>query len=64
MNSDQKYNDDTFKKLYSLYLPNYKNIYDDKNIYNNDDKVKASLDKLFKIIDVGLDKPVNDLIMI
>ena len=60
MNSDQKYNDDTFKKLYSLYLPNYKNIYDDKNIYNNDDKVKASLDKLFKIIDVGLDKPVND----
>ena len=60
MNSDQKYNDDTFKKLYSLYLPNYKNIYTDNNTYNNDDKVKASLDKLFKIIDVGLDKPVND----
>ena len=60
MNGDQKFNDDTFKKLYSLYLPNYNSIYDDKSLYANDDKVKSSLDKLFKIIDLGLDKTVYD----
>ena len=59
-NSDQKFNDDTFKKLYTEYLPNYQNIYDDKNTSINDDKVKASLDKLLKVIDLGLDKTIND----
>ena len=59
-NSDQKYNDDTFKKIYNEYLPNYKDIYDDKNTSINDDKVKVSLDKLLKVIDLGLDKPINN----
>ena len=59
-NSDQSYNDDTFKKIYNLYLPNYTNIYDDKNTSINDDKVKVSLDKLFKVIDVGFDKTIDD----
>ena len=60
MNSDQSYNDDTFRKIYSLYLPNYTNIYDEKNTSINDDKVKVSLDKLFKVIDAGLDKTLLD----
>ena len=59
-NSDQSYNDDTFKKIYNLYLPNYTSIYDDKNTSINDDKVKVSLDKLFKVIDVGFDKTIDD----
>ena len=59
-NSDQNYNDDTFKKIYNLYLPNYTNIYDDKNTSINEDKVKVSLDKLFKVIDVGFDKTIDD----
>ena len=60
INSDQSFNDDTFRKIYSLYLPNYTNIYDEKNSSINDDKVKGSLDKLFKVIDAGLDKTVLD----
>ena len=60
MNSDQSFNDDTFRKIYSLYLPNYTNIYDEKNTSINDDKVKVSLDKLFKVIDAGLDKTLLD----
>ncbi len=59
-NSDQNFNDDTFKKLYNLYLPNYTSIYDDNNTSIDNDKVKASLDKLFKVIDVGFDKTIND----
>ena len=59
-NSDQNFNDDTFRKIYNLYLPNYNNIYDEKNPSINDDKVKVSLDKLFKVIDVGFDKTIND----
>ena len=59
-NSDQKFNDDTFKKIYSLYLPDYQKIYDEKNTSINDDKVKDSLDKLLKLIDVGFDKTIND----
>ena len=55
-NSGQNFNDDTFRKLYSSYLPNYSNIYDDKNADIENDKVKDSLDKLFKLIDVGFDK--------
>lgn len=55
-NSGQPFNDDTFRKLYSSYLPNYSNIYEEKNPDIENDKVKASLDKLFKLIDVGLDK--------
>ena len=60
LNSDENYNDDTFRKIYSLYLPNYTNIYDDKNASINNDKVKESLDKLFKILDAGFDKPIGD----
>ena len=60
LNSDENYNDDTFRKIYSLYLPNYNNIYDDKNASINNDKVKESLDKLFKILDAGFDKPIGD----
>jgi transcriptional regulator NrdR family protein len=59
-NSDQNFNDDTFRKLYSAYLPNYTTIYDDNNSSINNDKVKASLDKLFKVIDVGFDKTISD----
>ena len=59
-NSDQNFNDDTFKKIYNEYLPNYQNIYDEKNASINDDKVKESLDKLLKVIDLGLDKTIND----
>ena len=59
-NSEQKFNDDTFRKIYNLYLPNYQNIYDDKNTSISDDKVKASLDKILKIIDLGFDKTISD----
>lgn len=60
-NSDQNYNDDTFRKIYNLYMPNYKKIYENDSIVQND-KVKASLDKLFQIIDFGFDKPIVDFI--
>jgi len=59
-NSGQNFNDETFRKLYSLYLPNYHNIYDDNNTAIEHEKVKESLDKLFQVIDVGFDKPIED----
>ena len=59
-NSDQKYNDETFMKIYKIYMPNCDNIYDDNNTEIENDKVKASLDKLIKIIDVGFDKSIFD----
>ena len=61
-NSGQIFNDDTFRKLYNLYLPNYTKIYEDNNPDINNDKVKGSLDKLFNLLDVGLDKTVVDFI--
>ena len=59
-NSDQPFNDDTFNKIYQLYMPNCNDIYDDNNSSIETDKVKASLDKLIKIIDVGFDKTIDD----
>ena len=59
-NSDQKYNDDTFRQIYQQYMPNCTNIYDDNNSTIENDKIKSSLDKLLKIIDVGFDKPIYD----
>ena len=59
-NSDQPYNDGTFSKIYQLYLPNYNGIYEDNNASIEKDKVKPSLDKLIKIIDVGFDKTIGD----
>jgi len=60
-NGPQKFNDQTLGNLYSLYLPNYNNIYDDdKKDMIEKDKVKPSLDKMFNIIDCGIDKTVID----
>ena len=59
-NSDQKFNDDTFRQIYQLYMPNCTNIYDDNNSTIENDKIKSSLDKLLKIIDVGFDKTIYD----
>ena len=59
-NSDQKFNDETFQKIYKLYMPNHEKIYDNKNSDIEKDKVKVSFDKLVKIIDVGFDKTIND----
>ena len=59
-NSDQNFNDETFQKIYKLYMPNCENIYDDNNPDIENDKIKASLDKLIKIIDVGFDKTIYD----
>ena len=57
-NSDLTFNHSTIKKLYQQYMPNYQNIYTDNK--NAEDKIKPSLDKLLKIIDVGFDKPLAD----
>jgi hypothetical protein len=109
-NSKQIYSDETFKKLYQAFMPDYKELYkqkkikekankinDDDNISNEEEeneeedkkegeeeekpkkkknknknkdenieikqtssKTKTSLDKLLKIVDVGLDKPIED----
>ena len=60
-NSPQNFNDDTIKKIYNLYMPNYTTIYDGKNIAEIEkDKVKGSLEKMFNIIDSGMDKTVLD----
>ena len=59
-NSDQKLSDNIFRKIYNYYLPETDKIYDDNNSSIKDDKVKAALDKLMKIIDVGFDKPIFD----
>ena len=59
-NSDESFNDETFKKLYQMYMPDISRIYDDNNQSIENDKVKSSLDKLIKIIDAGYDKPIND----
>ena len=118
INSKQIYSDETFKKLYQAFMPNYKELYEPKgfqekkdneiveenndsaeekeeneeeekkeeeqkeeekqgedgeekpkkkNIIKNDkrfsqkpSRIKTSLDKLLKIIDIGLDKSIDD----
>ena len=59
-NSSQPYTDETFKKIYKHYFPNYKEIKNSNDFKEDNEKLKASLDKLLKIIDVGFDKPIND----
>ena len=60
-NSPQNFTDDTLKKLYSLYMPNYNNVYDEGNKSEIEkDKVKGSLEKMFNAIDSGIDKTVID----
>ena len=59
-NSDFEYNDETFRRIYQYYMPDFKNIYEDGNSSIENDKIKASLDKLLKIIDVAFDKPIYD----
>ena len=60
VNSEYNFNDNTFIKLYQLYMPDTTNIYEDNNQSIEKDKVKGSLDKLLKILDVGFDKPIYD----
>ena len=118
INSKQIYSDETFKKLYQAFMPNYKELYEPKGFQekkdneiveeNNDSseekeeneeeekkeeeqkeeqkkeedeeekpkkknkikndkkfnqkpsRIKTSLDKLLKIIDIGLDKSIDD----
>ena len=97
INSRQIFTDETFKKLYEAFMPNYKDLYkgkievekkpkneeeeEDENDEEEDEEekeekkknkkpvikyvetqsqVKKSMDKLFKIIDTGLDKSIND----
>ena len=57
-NSNQPFTDETFKKIYKHYLPNYKTIHEDNK--EDNEKIKSSLDKLLKIIDVGFDKTITD----
>jgi hypothetical protein len=59
-NSNLQYEDKTFSKVYQIYMKNFEDIYDDHNTEIENDKVKASLDKLIKILDVGFDKPIYD----
>ena len=60
-NSPQNFTDEAFKKLYTLYMPNYKSIYDEENYSEIErDKVKPSLEKMFNVIDSGMDKTVID----
>ena len=60
-NSPQNFNDETLKKLYGLYMPNYSSAYDEgKNAGIDKDKVKGSLEKIFNVIDSGMDKTVID----
>ena len=59
-NSNHPCKDETFKKIYKHYLPNYKTIHDGNNIKEDNEKLKSSLDKLLKIIDVGFDKTITD----
>ena len=101
INSKQNFNDDTFKNIYSKFLPEYKSLYIDKKpkkkkeedekddqeeeaenveeastinieeeMRNNKNRnnvydqsygiIKPSLDKLLKIVDVGMDKVIDD----
>jgi hypothetical protein len=98
INSKEMYSDETFKKLYQAFMPNYKELYkeidpndkkkkkkkdedeDDEDEEDEEEdkkekklklakkklftqtpsKIKTSLDKLLKIIDVGTDKPIQD----
>ena len=112
INSKLIYSDETFKKIYQAFMPNYKELYEPKNFKDNkkndedeendeedeDDeneedkkdeedknedeneekpkkkgkkknknefnqmpsRIKSSLDKLLKIVDVGLDKSIDD----
>ena len=99
LNSKQIYSDETFKKIYQAFMPNYKELYepkdsnekqekenedekDDDNEENENEeieenkkkkkkvkekefkqkpsRIKTSLDKLLKIIDIGLDKSIDD----
>ena len=98
MNSKEMYTDETFKKLYQAFMPNYKELYQDKDPKDKNKKkeeseeeeeveeeeeneeselkkkkkikkeefkqkpsrIKTSLDKLLKIIDVGTDKSTED----
>ena len=111
INSKQIYSDETFKKLYQAFMPNYKDLYEEKGKKSKKDngeeengeneeneeeeneieeekndeekkedeekpkkkskkkkinfkempsRIKTSLDKLLKIVDVGLDKSIED----
>ena len=59
-NSNQPFTDETFKKIYKHYLPNYKSVLDENNKKEDNEKIKSSLDKLLKMIDVGFDKTITD----
>ena len=96
INSKEMYSDETFKKVYQAFMPNYKELYQEivtnekkkkKKKYEEEEdeeseeeeqeekkkkkakkkvfeqkpsKIKSSLDKLLKIIDVGMDKSIED----
>ena len=103
INSKQIYSDETFKKLYQTFMPNYQDLYKQKDLKENNNEINdeeeedeeeeeknegeeeekpkkkkkakkknndsfnenpsriiTSLDKLLKIIDVGLDKSIDD----
>ena len=92
INSKEMYSDETFKKLYQAFMPNYKELYEEneseekdkkekneeeeeeeeeneenkkkkskkKEFVQNPSRIKTSLDKLLKIIDVGTEKPIED----
>ena len=95
INSKEMYTDETFKKIYQAFMPNYKELYQEtdpnekkkkkkkdedeeeeseeeeeqeikkkkakKKVFEQKpSKIKSSLDKLLKIIDVGTDKSIED----
>ena len=58
-NSNQPITEEILKVIYSHYFPNYKEILEN-NKFDDKDKIKGSLDKILKIIDVGFDQTIND----
>ena len=63
LNSNQKVDEDKFKSLYLHYWPNYKALDSSNNNINDikdKDKIKSSLDKILKLLDIGFDQTIND----
>ena len=62
LNSNQKISQENFKSLYQHYMPNYKTLNTINNTDNikDKDKIKSSLDKILKLLDIGFDQSIND----
>ena len=62
-NSQKNFSDENLQKIFINFFPNYNNNNNNNNNNNFEEEnsnIKISLDKILKIIDVGLDKNIND----